>query len=95
MHKFLFFLKVHMKIDGITLYPTTFTKFLGIYIDQHLNWQAHINQLTIKLSRIIGMLTKIRYFVSMETRLITYFSISSSHLTYGCQIWPQNNNIHL
>ena len=31
------------------------TKFLGVYIDERLNWKEHVKQLSTKLSKNIGM----------------------------------------
>ena len=37
--------------------------FLGITLDNHLNWNAHINQLFQKISRTTGVLNKIKLFL--------------------------------
>ena len=82
-----------IKIDGKKILPCTSVKNLGIYIDCHLNWQTHRTELSVKLSRAIGMLCKIRYYVSKETLRMIYFGIFSSLLSYGSQIWGQLNVI--
>ena len=62
-----------------------------IYLfDSHLNWSFHTKSLASKLTRSIGMLAKIRHFVNQSTLRSIYFSIFSSLLTYGCQIWGQH-----
>ena len=73
--------------------PSKFVKYLGILIDEHLNWHAHQTALSTKLSRAIGMLYKIRHFVDHATLRMIYFGIFSSILMYGCQIWGQNNSV--
>ena len=83
--KFDFDLKI--KLDGKKIIPTTHVKYLGIYIDCHLNWKFHVNELSAKLSRAIGMLAKIRYYVCHNTLTMIYHGIFSSILLYGCQIW--------
>ena len=50
-----------------------------------------MNELSLKLSRANGMLSKIRHFVSYETLVIIYHAIFGSHLRYGCQIWALVN----
>ena len=52
-----------IKIDGKKIFPSTYVKYLGIYIDCHLNWQFQINELLTKLSRANGMFAKIRHYV--------------------------------
>ena len=82
-----------IKIDGKRLIPCKFVKYLGIIIDDYLNWHAHATALSPRLSRAIGMLSKIRHYVTFETLLMIYHGIFSSILMYNCQIWGQTNGI--
>ncbi len=52
----------NIKINGMKLYPSNSVKYLGIYLDEHLNGSAHIDYLIPKLRRANGMLAKIRHF---------------------------------
>ena len=52
-------------------------KFLGIMLIKHLTWMAHINMITIKLSKVVGILNKCLFKISFDefvyiTVLITY-----------------------
>ena len=82
-----------IKIDGKKLVPCSSVKYLGVYIDCHLNWNTHRTELSTKLSRAIGMLSKIRYYVDKDTLRMVYHGIFSSLLIYGSQIWGQHNAI--
>ena len=82
-----------IKIDGKRLTPSKYVKYLGVLVDCHLNWHAHEMELHSKLSRAVGMLSKIRYFVKYDTLHMIYYGIFSSILTYGSQIWGQHNGI--
>ena len=59
--------EIKIKINGKKLMPSKFVKYLGIYIDCHLNWKSHLTEISSKLSRANGMLCKIRHFVNFET----------------------------
>ena len=83
-----------IKIDGKRIIPSTHVKYLGILIDQHLKWNFQINELSTKLSRAIGMLSKIRYYVNQKTVIMIYYGIFASLLLYGSQIWGQSNSTH-
>ena len=63
-------------------------------IDPHLYWNYHTKMIAPKLSRAVGMLAKIRHFVSTENLCIIYFGMFSSLLNYGAQIWSQCHNCH-
>ena len=84
-----------IKIDGKRLVPSKYVKYLGILIDSFLNWEYHANFLATKLSRAVGMLAKIRYYVKKDTLRTIYFGIFSSILSYGSQIWGQMQNCHI
>ena len=78
---------LNIKIDGKKIQPSTHVKYLDIIIDCHLNWHYHLNELSTRLSRAVGMLAKIRYFVNLKTITMIYHGIFSSILLYGSQIW--------
>ena len=84
-----------IKIDGKRLIPSKFVKYLGILIDSHLNWEYQTDLLASKLSRAIGMLSKIQHYVCKDTLRNIYFGIFSSILTYRCNIWGQVQNKHI
>ena len=58
-----------------------------MFIDKYLNWNKHIQELSIKLSRANGILSKLRYNASLDTCLQVYYALFFSRLTYGCNLW--------
>ena len=86
---------LRIKLDGKRLYPAKYVKYLGILIDSHLDWSYHTTSLASKLSRAIGMLAKARHYIDKSAVRNLYFGIFSSLLTYGCQIWGQQQNYHI
>ena len=87
--------ELKLKINGKRLYQSDFVKYLGILIDPHLKWNYHIDFIAPKLSRALGMLTKIRHFVDANTLRSVYFGIFSSIMSYASQIWGQITNKHV
>ena len=43
--------KVYINVNGVRLHPVDYIKYLGMYIDKHLNWNFHISNLSKQLSR--------------------------------------------
>ena len=82
---------ITIKIDGKKIEPSTHVKYLGILIDSFLNWNFHIDELSTKRSRAVGMLAKIRHYINSKTLSMVYHGIFSSLLLYGSQIWGQSN----
>ena len=88
--------KISIKLNGVKLTPVSFIKYLGMLIDQHLNWNHHIDELCKKLSRANGILSKLRYNAPIEVLTQVYYSIFHSHLINGCNLWgltPREENI--
>ena len=84
-----------LKLDGHKLIPSKYVKYLGVLIDPLLNWSYHVNLLAPKLSRAIGMLSKIRHYVDQYVLRDIYFAIFSSLMCYGAQAWAQVDNQHI
>ena len=42
-------------------------KYLGVFIDEHLKWDAQLQHINNKLTKTIGILYKLRHYVSMST----------------------------
>ena len=58
-----------------------------MYIDKHLNWNQHINELSKKLSQANGILSKLRYNMPLEVCIQVYYSNFYSLMIYGCNVW--------
>ena len=80
---------LNFRISGQKINPINQTKYLGIYLDKHLSWNSHLNQLKTKLSRGCGLLAKLHYYVNITTLRSVYFAIFDAQLRYGLQIWSQ------
>ena len=63
------------------------TKFLGIIIDQHLTWKSHIDYIVPKISKMIGTLRTIRFFVNQPLLKVLYNSFICPYLHYGNIGW--------
>ena len=64
-----------------------FLKFLGILIDCNLKWKHHIDFISLKISKTIGILARLRHFVPTETLLMIYRSLIMPYLSYGICVW--------
>ena len=70
-------------------------KYLGIIIDNKLNWKGHIAELTKKLSRAVGLIYKIRHMCPTAVLRSLYFSLFHSHLSYGLVLWDTANQSYI
>ena len=85
---------LRLKLCTKRLYKANYLRYLGIKIDESLNWKIHIHDLTSKLNRANAVLANLRHFVNSEILRSAYFAILHSHLNYVCiacglTIFPQ------
>ena len=76
-----------LKIDGTQISKTKRFDFLGLCIQENLNWNAHLQKIGNKLSKVIGIFRRIRKYVPTKTLLIMYNSLFLSHLNFGILAW--------
>lgn len=74
-------------MEGCELKRVSYTKFLGIIIDENLNWKNHIQSLCLKLSKICGVMYKIRYNLTVDALKNLYYSLCYPHFIYCLSIW--------
>ena len=84
--------EIKIKLNRKRLYPSQSVRYLGIKIDQNLNWKDHINDIAVKLNRANALLFKIRNFVNITFLKTIYFAIFDSHINYANLVWAQNSN---
>ena len=81
-----------LKLSGKILSPSKSVKYLGVHLDEHLNWKPHIASIASKLRRANGALSKLRYFVPTKILTNVYHAIFASHARYASQIWGLRDN---
>ena len=52
-----------------------------------LTWRAHINYITIKISKGVGVLSRLSKELSYNILILIYNTILMPYLTYCCIIW--------
>ena len=83
--------KIKLKVNDIPLKQSSVVKYLGIYIDDDLNWSAHIKHLQTQVSRSTALLSKLRHYVNIKVRCAVYYSLIHSHLNYGIAVYGSAN----
>ena len=60
---------VNIILNGNKVEQISHTQFLGIVIDEYLNWEEHIKQISAKVSKSIGVLWKLKLFLTCKLLL--------------------------
>lgn len=79
-----------IKIDDTHIERVQVNKFLGIIVDEKLCWKQHINVLTSKLAKNIGIIGKLRSVLDCISLRLLYNSLVLPYLTYGAELWGNN-----
>ena len=76
-----------IKIDGNDINQVEHTKFLGVFIDNKLNWKKHISYISGKVSRGLGVVLKARRVLNANSLKTLYFSFIYPFFTYCNHVW--------
>ena len=79
----------HFKIElnGVEIPRVNHTKFLGVWLDDKLKWDIHVNKLVSKLKCGMGMLRRSKHLLSIKAKRLLYFGQIHSNLNYSISIW--------
>ena len=79
--------KLHLKIRGSDLDVVNKTKYLGVQVDNSLDWKEHIKTVSTKVSRAIGFLKHAKNILPIASLKTLYSSIVEPHFRYCCSVW--------
>ena len=81
-----------VSIEGNEISQVCHVTFLGIIIDEKLNWKQHIDFIHKKTAKSLGIISKLRHFVDKSCLLTLYYSLIYPYLIYGNIVWA--NTFH-
>ena len=70
-------------------------EFLGVIIDNNLKFQAHVHKVCNKISKSIGIMYKLRNYVSLCVMKQVYYSLIYPYLNYCIRIYAATYSTHL
>ena len=72
------------------------TVFLGVVLDEHLTWLPHINNVTRKISKSIGIIYKASFCLPRQSLKTLYYSLVYPYIQYCVSVlgstYPTNLN---
>ena len=80
-------MKTLKKIKRKQIQEKDYTKYLGILIDNKLSWNCHIKHVNLKISKGIGILTKLRRYLSKGVLRTLFYAFVQPHIDYGLLVW--------
>ena len=68
---------------------------LGLHIDENLVWNSHFQQVVIKVSSYLWLLSQLSRYLSVEDRLLFYNAYIKSQFDYCCAIWGNSTTYNI
>ena len=88
--------QLHLNIKGSPIENVNEFNFLGLTLDCNLNFKPHTKIIAAKISRVTGVLHKLKYIFSAYLLRMIYNSLILPHLNYSLLAWGiQCPNIEL
>ena len=79
-------------LDGTELENVKTTKFLGVMINETLSWNEHMDYIASKLSRMNGVLARLKHQLPLPIMKTIYNSLFCSTMQYGISVWGGTSN---
>ena len=67
--------------------PETAFKFLGLWIDENLDWQEHIKKTTTKVRQLSYSMMRLKNVISSQHQTIIYKGLVKPIIEYGIALW--------
>lgn len=68
-------------------------KLLGFTLDSILSWSDHVDHLTVKLSRVLFLLRRLKRDMPDTFVKFAFFAFFQSHIIYGTRLWGHSSKV--
>ena len=62
-------------------------KYIGLHIDENLNWNVHIDSLIMTLVKYFGIFNQLKEYVSNQLARKLYYAFVYSNISYGIEVY--------
>lgn len=80
-----------IEFDQHIIKRVEFTKYLGLNVDEQLHWQAHVDYVHQKLSKLTSVFFSISRFINRDMAKQIYYAYVYPHITYCIEIYGSAN----
>ena len=77
----------NLKINSKPIKRVTEFNFLGLTIDEQLSWSPHIQKISTKISRTLGIMNHLKRFLPENILLLIYNSSILPYFQYSILTW--------
>ena len=82
---------LEIKINNIHIDRVTNTAFLGVLVDEQLNWKNHVYYICRKLAKCTGIIIKARPNLPKRSLITLYHTFAYPYFTYCVHVWGDSS----
>ena len=79
--------KPNIIIDNIALECVEKFNCLGVILHQNTIWKSHIDSISSKIGKSIGVLNRLKHCLPTSIKVLIYNSLILSRINYGILLW--------
>ena len=84
--------EINLSIDHNQIEQIPVFNFLGIIFDENLSWKNHTKMIANKISRVTGILYRLKSVFPKEVLVTLYKTLIASYIHYGLLVWGMDCN---
>ena len=81
-----------IQIEDTKINCAQIVTFLGFKINQNLTWNDHIEKVACKITKVIGIIHRIKLYVHKMILIQLYKTLILPHINYGILIWGHQHD---
>ena len=70
-------------INNTTIDRVAEFNFLGINLNEQFHWKSHIEKISNRFSRTLGVLNRLKRLLPLNIQIILYYTLILPHVNYG------------
>ena len=81
-----------IKLDESSITPSNNVKNLGIYMDNSMSFEKHVNELNKKVTGVLMYINRVKDNFDKTSRILIVQALALSSINYCLRIWGTTNN---
>ena len=81
-----------LKIHDFEIERLTEFNFLGLTINEYLDWPGHSNKIAHKISRTLGVMNRLKHELPYNALKMMYNAVTFSHMQFNITAWGYDFN---
>ena len=73
---------IQISIDNQNIVKVKETNFLGVILDENLNWKSEISHVASKVAKSIGIISRCSFFLPKSSLRMLYYSLIYPYFCY-------------